>query len=136
MARTMIHQPKTYKVYPVQGGWTILFMEGDGTLRTVDGPKKVYPHYQNAAARCKRLNHPIEHALRHAECVEAWHDGYTLSVRSDESEDEPSFVLSIGKEAMPPFLQREFKSVREVEEFLREKWVRFLYLDWQKVEFV
>lgn len=127
------HTPNTYKAYKTIGGWTIMFLDDQGNTRNVDGGK-IYPNRQNAYARVKRLNHPIAHKIGKTGVVEAYYNGYTVSVREDENEAcQDIYVLSIGKEGMPPHYQRDFATVEEAEVEIRDHSHIPLYIDWKPV---
>ena len=125
------HQPNTYKAYKTIGGWGVMFLDDNGNTRNADGGK-IHANRQNAYARVKRLNHPIAHKIKKTGVVEAYYDGYTVSVREDE--DEKVYTLSIGKEGMPPHYQQDFKAVEEAEAEIRDHSHIPLYIDWRAVK--
>lgn len=128
------HTPDTYKAYKTIGGWGITFLDRNGQSRQVDGGK-VYPNRQNAYARVKSLNHPIEKALNKTGKCEAYWDGKEIVVREDENEDmDRVFNLSISNGAMPPYYSQDFKTVEEAEIEIRDNSHIPLYIDWKAVK--
>lgn len=136
MAETIFvnHTPNTYKAYKTVGGWSIMFLDDKGNTRNVDGGK-VYPSRQNAYARVRRLNHPIQHAIKKTGCCEALWDRYTLVVRENEVDNRDVCTLYVKVGDMPPHFEQDFDSVEDVEKHLREDSQFSLYLDWHKVDF-
>lgn len=128
------HTPGTYKAYLAIGGWGVMFLDKDGNTRNADGGK-IHKHRQNAYRRVDRLNHPIKHAIKKTGICEALWDRYTLVVRENENEDMQDVVtLYVKVGDMPPHSEQNFKTVEEIENYLRDESQFPLYLDWCKVE--
>lgn len=131
------HEPETYRAYklnPMSEKRVIWYMDAAGCLRPVDG-MTVYESRQNAYAACKRLNHPLLHAMKSASCVEADWDRYTLSVREDEGEDgDDVYTLSICVCGMPPHFQQDFSTLEEIERYIAEQTAFPKFLAWRDAE--
>lgn len=127
------HKPDTYKAYKTVGGWSIMFLDRNGNTRNAD-MSKVYPNRQNAYARVKRLNHPVQHAIKKTGCCEAYHDGYTIVVRENESGYKTVYTLYVKVGDMPPHSEQDFDTVEQVEDEIRDRSAFPLYLDWKAVK--
>lgn len=134
MAETIFvnHIPNTYKAYKTIGGWSIMFLDGKGNTRNVDGGK-IYPNRQNAYARVKRLNHPIAHAIKKTGMCEAYFDGYTATV-CDENSDGSGFSLNIQKEGMPSHYPKGFATIEDIETEMRDHSFFPVSVEWKAVK--
>lgn len=76
----------------------------------------------------------IKEAIQETGVCEAYHDGYTIIVREDENEMEDILTFSVQSGGMPPHFQKDFSSIAEVEEEIRDRSHFPADLDWSPVE--
>lgn len=139
------HKPGTHKAYcglspKGRSEWYVSYLDMNWNIHHTDG--RFYPQKKNAYRRANQLNHPIKHAIKKSPIgvCEAYRDGYTYVVRKDEDEEfNTVYTLSVSKGMMPPHWQRDFQSIEEVEEHLREEGKLHhedgrVYMDWRKVK--
>jgi hypothetical protein len=121
-------EPGKYHVWKTVGGWKVVFIVDRHNFRDVDGGT-LHANRQNAYAKAKRLNDRLKRIMQKTGMAEAYFDGYTAGV----NEEQEGYRLYIQKEGMPPHFSKEFATLAEVEQEMRDSFFP-QPINWYKVK--